>query len=207
MVIPINLNTDVNANRFWIMRHGQSLANVEGIVVSDPENGVDNYGLSATGISQVELSYQNNQREVNSLDAGTMIVSSDFKRARETATIMHRLLACDHNIEFDSRIRERYFGQYELASDCCYPDVWSLDEHNADHEDREVESVNKVARRVVSLLESLDYSASKQNFLLVAHGDVLQILQTVVSGMKTSKHRSMAHLETAEIRQLWPQQD
>lgn len=40
-------------NTYLIVRHGQSEANVEGIVVSKPENGCGNYGLTSTGREQV----------------------------------------------------------------------------------------------------------------------------------------------------------
>jgi broad specificity phosphatase PhoE len=38
--------------------------------------------------------------------------------------------------------------------------------------------------------------------VLVSHGDVLQILQTAFEGLDPSKHRSIPHLPTAELRQL-----
>ena len=39
-------------NTFLIVRHGQSEANVEGIVVSTPENGCSKYGLTHLGRKQ-----------------------------------------------------------------------------------------------------------------------------------------------------------
>jgi broad specificity phosphatase PhoE len=51
-----------------------------------------------------------------------------------------------------------------------------------------------------SLLMDLESEASGENFLLVPHGDVLQILLAVCAGRPASQHRSITHLETAEIR-------
>jgi len=46
-----------------VMRHGQSMANTANIVVSDPINGVNNYGLSEIGVEQVLVSqHQQNKR-------------------------------------------------------------------------------------------------------------------------------------------------
>ena len=38
--------------------------------------------------------------------------------------------------------------------------------------------------------------------LLVAHGDVLQILQTAFTRVDVRTHRSLPHLETATVREL-----
>jgi hypothetical protein len=39
-------------NRFFVLRHGQSLGNVAKIIVSDPKNGCSDYGLSDIGKEQ-----------------------------------------------------------------------------------------------------------------------------------------------------------
>ena len=38
------LNIDRLNNRYFAMRHGHSMANHQGIIVSHPDNGRDNYG-------------------------------------------------------------------------------------------------------------------------------------------------------------------
>jgi hypothetical protein len=38
--------------------------------------------------------------------------------------------------------------------------------------------------------------------ILVAHGDVLQILQTAFEGVDPREHRSLPHLPNAELRWL-----
>jgi broad specificity phosphatase PhoE len=38
--------------------------------------------------------------------------------------------------------------------------------------------------------------------LLISHGDMLQILRTLVTGISPHKHRSLTHHETAEIKYL-----
>ena len=39
-------------NRFFVLRHGQSLGNVAKTIVSDPKNGCSDYGLSDIGKEQ-----------------------------------------------------------------------------------------------------------------------------------------------------------
>ena len=180
------------------MRHGHSLANLQGIIVSHPQHGIDDYGLSDQGVSQVS--------EIRSFDArlnkNALIVSSDFKRARESAEITHRLLECDTPIQIDERLRERFFGELELGADSGYESVWYEDQTNANNTLFGVESPNQVMARVTELISEYEEDLSGMTLLLVSHGDALQILQTAFAKQDASKHRMQVHLETAEIREL-----
>ena len=76
------------ANTFSIMRHGQSKANVAGIIVSCIENDLrGDYGLSELGRAQALEAAQ-----ACGLSSGTVIFSSDFSRARQTAEIVRARL-------------------------------------------------------------------------------------------------------------------
>jgi probable phosphoglycerate mutase len=185
-------------NRYFAMRHGHSVANQQGIIVSHPENGRDNYGLSGQGREQVRASLlQDNQ-----LDAKTVVVTSDFKRARESADIAFELLACGVSLCEEPRLRERHFGELELASNDSYDEVWQQDEVNPDSRVKGVESANQVMARVTAVIADYENQYSATTILLVSHGDALQILQTAFARLDASCHRQLEHLHTAEIRQL-----
>jgi len=186
------------SNRYFAMRHGHSLANQEGIIVSHPENGVDGYGLSERGVAQVE----NSVLTSDLLGSDTLIISSDFKRARESAEIVHRLLKCLTPVCFDQRLRERNFGELELSSDSNYSDVWRADETSPDSRLKGAESVNEVMERVSAMVLGYENKLNKATLLFISHGDALQILQTAFSKQSGSRHRYQKHLETAEIRRL-----
>ena len=192
------LDIDRLNNRYFAMRHGHSMANQQGIIVSHPDNGRDNYGLSELGRKQVRTSLQ----QANHLDAGTVIVTSDFKRARETAAIVVEMLACSASLCEEPRLRERDFGELELTADDSYSDVWQQDEVNPDSQARGVESVNQVMGRVSSVVADYETRYSAATVLFVSHGDALQILQTAFARLDASTHRRLEHLHTAEIRQL-----
>ena len=57
-------------------------------------------------------------------------------------------------------------------------------------------------RRVTSLVADYESSHRGATLLLVSHGDALQLLQTAFRKQDASRHRSLEHLETAEIRLL-----
>jgi len=185
-------------NRYFAMRHGHSLANLQGIIVSHPENGRGAYGLSDLGRRQVADSLAAAQ----SLDEKTLIVSSDFERALETARIARRTLGCTNPVIVDERLRERNFGELELTSDRGYEAVWQQDAADPDSDWRGVESPNRVMQRVTSVVAEYEASHRGATLLLVSHGDALQLLQTAFRKQDASCHRSLEHLQTAEIRLL-----
>ncbi|NNE63834.1 MAG: histidine phosphatase family protein [Gammaproteobacteria bacterium] len=196
----LNLLPEIDrlSNRYLVMRHGHSIANAQGIIVSHPENGCFGFGLSELGRSQVEQSLQ----QETLLGVDTMIVCSDFMRARESAEIAHSLLDCANPIAVEPRLRERNFGELELSADKAYADVWREDMANPDSCWRGVESVNQVMRRVTAVINELENRHANAVLLLVSHGDALQILQTAFARRAASDHRELEHLHTAEIRQL-----
>lgn len=185
-------------NRYLAMRHGHSLANERGIIVSHPDNGCHGYGLSDAGKTQVETSLRGDSL----LDAQTLIITSDFRRALESAQIAHKILGARAAPLIEKRLRERYFGELELGSDVGYDRVWCEDAVNPDSERGGMESANQVMRRVTAVISDLEKNYNDATILLVSHGDALQILQTAFARRGAADHRELAHLNTAEIRQL-----
>jgi len=194
------------------------------------------HGLSEVGQEQATLAgtsfakqYLNNAASSSKNDdyKGVAIFSSDFTRARETATLFKQL----HNhqeipiytndIVLETRLRERYFGELNGGPDDQYQKVWDLDCTNPNHDEFGVEAANCVLERTTRLVTELDELLSsssttassssssgsdeeqKWKVILVAHGDVLQIMQTgFLRHEDAARHRSLEHLETATIREL-----
>ncbi|MCP4769106.1 MAG: histidine phosphatase family protein [Gammaproteobacteria bacterium] len=186
------------SNDYYVMRHGHSLANQQGLIVSHPVNGCAGFGLNERGREQVRESLQQDKL----LDADTIIISSDFRRALESAGIAHAMLDCRSPLESDERLRERCFGDFELGPDSAYDEVWQQDELDPDGAYRAVECVNHVMARVTALIVDCEQRYAQRSLLLVSHGDALQILQTAFALRDASAHRQLVHLQTAEIRRL-----
>jgi broad specificity phosphatase PhoE len=187
-------------NRYFIMRHGKSRANEEGVILSHPEIGTTDYGLVEEGIQQAKSSALE-AKSNKVLDNTTVIVSSDFTRARETAEIAREILGAD-KIIITPLLRERSFGNWEGKPNKHYQDVWNDDRNDAHHKINNVESTAEVLTRTIALIKELEDKYHGRNMLLVSHGDALQILQTAFEKVSSSHHRSLKHLETAEIREL-----
>lgn len=184
-------------NNYYAMRHGQSKANVEGIIISDPAVGTTQYGLTEVGKQQAEQSIT-----AADFDQNTIIVSSDFKRAIETAKIVHQHIQANTKIIESWKLRERYFGEWEGTSNENYQKIWLTDIQTDLDPGYKVESVNQVIQRFLELMLTLESTFQKREIILVSHGDTLQIGQAFLQNIDPHQHRSLPHLSTAEIRNL-----
>jgi len=187
-------------NRYVLARHGESLANVRGVILSDPEEGTTGFGLTEEGKAQVRASVEA-LKASGELDGTALVVSSDFTRARETAEIIAEVLGVP-GIILSEKLRERSFGDWERERNRHYEDVWNKDARDSSHTDNGVESVDAVRARTTGLVKELETRYTGRDVVLVSHGDALQILQTAFEGVPGSTHRSLPHLSTAEVRMM-----
>ena len=213
---------------YCALRHGQSLANVAKIISSNPTISTIEHGLSDVGKDQARVAgeafaseyigmmqqKQSNKKKYK----GVAIFSSDFTRARETASIFANELRNTKQIPLytgdiilEERLRERYFGVLNGGPDTVYQEVWDIDFFPFYYPLR-VYLDESVLERTTKLITELDEQLATDDddddgsiwkCVLVAHGDVLQIMQTgFLQHSDASKHRSLEHLETATIREL-----
>jgi probable phosphoglycerate mutase len=184
------------ANRFLAMRHGQSKANEAGIIVAviDHDRRGD-YGLSEVGRRQAR-----GAADACGLPADTVICSSDFSRAKQTAEIVRARIGAAPVIVTEA-LRERCFGELEGSPVASYARAWDADEAHAGLPDG-VEPAAAVLDRATALVAGLERRYTGRDILLVSHGDPLQILQAGFLGLDPGRHRRLPPLGTAEIREL-----
>lgn len=195
------LKIPFHTNRYFILRHGHSLANEQGLIVSSPDNGVSEYGLSEKGKEEVKKSI------TAAKEAGLfnpkikpVVIYSPFLRAMETASIVTSVLKGEKYP--DSNLKERFFGEFELTENSNYEKGWEEDSTDPTHTNFGVESVESVAKRMVEVVKRSGRRYSEKDVILVTHGDPGQILQCVFDGLNPADHRSLQDLETAELRPM-----
>ncbi|KAE9448655.1 hypothetical protein C3L33_19452, partial [Rhododendron williamsianum] len=176
-------------NRYWVLRHGKSIPNEMGLIVSSMENGtLEEYKLASEGVNQAQLAGELFQKvySIKGLSYGNKEVVED--------------------------LRERFFGpSLELSShdmvcnpfkelkNCVsiwvlYPDVvlfheqysviWALDEKYPFEKPEGGESVSDVVSRLTKALITIESAFQGCTILVVSHGDPLQILQTILHAAK-----------------------
>lgn len=197
--VVMKLNTTALKNAYYGFRHGESMANVEGIIVSDPATGTAKYGLSDLGRRQVDESALLLRERI----ADPVIVASDFRRTVETAEIVRASFGVE-TVRLDPRLRERYFGQWDGACYTHYSDTWNKDAVDPDQMVEGVESANAVRRRMVEAVLALETEFEGRGIILVSHGDPLRLMQTAFEGLDTALNQTLPYFETAGWRWLNP---
>ncbi len=182
-------------NTYVLLRHGQSEANREGIIVSDPAVGTVRYGLTEQGRESVRRSVM-----AAGLPEDTVIVSSDFLRTKQTAEIAADCIgaAAPH---LDERLRERRFGIFEGTSDRQYDIAWARDREGRDVGDG-VESAQAVLVRMLDCIADIERSQEGKTVLLVSHGDPIDILQARTKEVSLAERRSTDPISPGEIQWL-----
>lgn len=179
-------------NRYWVLRHGKSIPNERGLIVSSLENGIrSEYQLASEGVDQAHLAGQNFLKELS--ESGlpvekVRICYSPFARTSHTAKVVASVL----NLPFEGPqlkmmedLRERYFGpHFELMSHDKYAEIWALDEKDPFMQPEGGESVNDVATRLANAMSVMESEFEGCAILVVSHGDPLQILQTILNAAK-----------------------
>lgn len=192
-------------NRYWILRHGKSIPNEKGLIVSSLENGVlEEYQLASEGVNQARIAgelFQKGLKDANFTLENVRICYSPFARTTHTA----RTVASVLNLPFDGpqckvieELRERYFGPtYELQSHERYPEIWALDEKDPFEKPEEGgESASDVVARLIRAMERMETEFQGCAILVVSHGDPLQMLQTILYAAKEHKGAESACSDT-----------
>jgi len=188
-------------NQYYIQRHGESRASKKKMILSHPIDGQSmEFALTELGKNQTKQGAQK-AMENKWLDSQTIIYSSNFSRARQTATITRETLGAQP-VHITNKLRERFFGKWERTENKNYNKVWANDTKNYKHKVAGVESVDEILSRVTFFILSLEHKYKGRKILLVSHGDTLQILQTAFAKVHPSRHTKLNYLGLAEIRSL-----
>ena len=201
-------------NKVFLVRHGQSEANVAGVISSDPRVGTVKHTLTARGEEPARragpriatlLSEEDRLDVAAGAAAGFLkVVCSDFLRTRRTAELVAGELGLKGEaVERRTELRERFFGTLDGQSDENYHRCWAFDSHSCLHSEFGCEPVASVVTRAGRLLLELDRQFSGCVIVLVAHGDVLQILRTGFEGKNPpALHRLGEPLQTGAVLRL-----
>jgi len=199
-IATLGLDFKALHNTYFAARHGESVANREKIIVSNPKEGTTGYPLTEEGREQVRESFEKAIAN-NTFSKPVIIFTSDFLRARETADIASELVPTEIMISTED-LRERFFGLFEKSPDINYQKVWDND-NNAEIENSDSsETAENVRKRALRIVQQAERHYENKDILIVSHGDTLRILETAFRNMKANDHMRLTPFTNAEIRTL-----
>ncbi len=172
-------------NKYYLLRHGEALSNVEKICSSWPEQFEN--PLTEHGVAMIEESAQKlKDKKVD------LIFASDLLRTKQTAEIVGKTL--NLKPEFDARLREISFGIFNYRS------VEDFEKHFGSQEERVKgkvpggENYDEVLKRVYDFLMEIDVKYKGKTILIVSHQAPLLLLFGKVKGYSIVK--SIENIET-----------
>lgn len=155
-------------NKYFLLRHGEALSNIRGIVSSWPEKFKN--PLTKDGKSQIkEIAKELKNKDID------LIFASDILRAKQTAEIIGKVLRI--KISFDKRLREINFG---TISGGLIEDFVGLFKNRVERINKrapEGESYKDVFRRVSKFLEEMNIKYKGKNILIISHQAPLFLLE------------------------------
>ena len=186
---------------YYLLRHGQSTANIASIISSDRYAlaYTDRHGLTAVGYDQGRGAAQDllDLLLLQEEKLPIAFVSSPFARARQTAEAcqgeLQDLVKEDEATSFDilddisihDGLMERSFGRLDGEEIRTYAYVWPLDKFNVTHTAFDVESVAAVCTRFRQTILDIEMQlSSPHTVVLASHADVLQIAQLYAAGVE-----------------------
>ncbi|KAH3674463.1 hypothetical protein WICMUC_003300 [Wickerhamomyces mucosus] len=158
----MELNIDKNVTRFFLIRHGQTEYNKQGIL-----QGHLDIPLNEEGFSQVKKVSIYLAPQLSLIDS---ILSSDLIRCRQTTQgILDQGYKGD--LQYDSKFRERYMG--EIQGKKIDEAIAYAESQGKSHYKQFGELPNEFNGRITELLEELK-SIEDKNVILVTHGGFIR---------------------------------
>lgn len=189
-----------SGNEYFLMRHGQSESNIEGVISTEAEKEDPLTEKGRTDVSAAAAQLE--EREID------LIITSPFHRTRETAKIVQEHLGLtDEQLIVDERIQEIQVGAALQGK------TW--DEHSALYTDfadqftKVVDGVPEtradVQRRTGALLYELERTYKGKNILIIGHISSTYAMACAAVGADLEQAielKSEAWLDNAEVREL-----
>eukprot|EP00536_Pseudo-nitzschia_multiseries_P010668 jgi/Psemu1/203880/e_gw1.334.50.1 len=213
--VPDNLK-----NQYYLLRHGQSTANIAEIISSSRTLAYsEKHGLTGFGYEQGKES-ANHLLDILAQEGAksgqkVLFVSSPFARARQTAeACMDGLMGNEDNqerikmmgiqiekdIAIENGLMERYFGRLDADSIYTYSYVWPMDSINVTHTAFDVESVAAVCTRLLEVVKRCEELYDDMHIVWVSHADVLQIAQLYAANADNVGKFSAYRFKNGEVR-------
>lgn len=161
--------------KLYIVRHGETDANVKGVV-----QGWLDTELNDKGLAQAVDAAKTFDKHIDA------IYSSDLKRAVRTAEEFRNLYKESPYFQ-DNRLRERNFGDATGThrDEHDWEQFWSVEDRSTIPN---AEIISDFTKRVADFLDELK-TKPYQSVLIVTHGGVLNRIQSILD----SNHKHYAH--------------
>ena len=192
-------------NRYCLVRHGESEANVRGLISSLPEEGKVEVRLTDRGKAQARSAAEF-LLSIGASGDGAAVVTSDFARARETAELI-AAAGVGGTPVVTSGLRERRCPELHGRPAAEYRRrVWAADA-DPGSPSPDWETVGGVQRRMIGVVADCEFRWSGRLVVLVTHCDPARILLSWWLGAPVEHHFELAPFPVGGWKLLPPRRE
>ncbi len=160
-------------NQYFVCRHGEAENNVLGIDTCKPESELK-YGLTENGKSVA-------QKNVQNFSDFDLIITSPFRRTKETAAIFAAASNCDM-IE-DERLKEFDCGIFDMQKYEKTDAFIKENEHKGENfQFPEGESLHEIKTRLQNFFQDVNQKYKNKKILIVSHGSPIECIFQLFRG-------------------------
>ena len=200
-------------NRYFLVRHGESVLDVRGEILSNPSFKYDTtFGLTAKGRMQM----QEAARRIVSSEfdgAPSWLYTSNFQRSFQSALVVREevgLLFSQMRTEFSGLLDPRKMGSLDFGSMSAWDGVWANDLEDplstpppvpsSLQPSASVESCFDLYRRALEAFTRLEATYFGEDLILVSHQDTLSVFAAALNGTDLGRHHIDYPFELGEVR-------
>ncbi len=190
-----------SGNRYFVMRHGEAVNNVEGIVDS---SGNSRFRLTQKG--RTDAAHTADELRKEKID---FIITSPIPRTHETADVVQRELGLpDSALMVDGRLRDIGFGELDGKTLEAWKTFFASPQERYTKAPAGGETFRQLRQRVGEFLFEAEQRYSNKNILFVTHGAPGFVLHTIAareSLKEVMPKRSSVderYLQKAQVREM-----
>ena len=161
-------------NTYVLMRHGLAESNTKNIINSDPKDK-NKFGLTLTGRVQVEQTVELFKKRKDKID---VIISSDFRRTKETAEIIGKALGIP--VMTNIYLREVNTGTFHGGDPKAYGAYFMKPADKFSKRPPEGEHLRDIAKRMYRAVADVEKKYKNKTILIISHDYPLWMLETVM---------------------------
>ncbi len=180
-------HTQKSGNTYTVMRHGQTMANLEDRIASSKED--DDDSLTPEGIKQINQALETLKEQKFDL-----IYVSPFLRTQETAKIIADSLGMPAtSVITDDRIAEVFMGTFNGKK---WSEYWDFAVDYKNHFMSPApggESMSDIRSRFGNFIYDLDSNLKNKNILIITHGVGVWMLESISKGLTKEESLEWRH--------------
>ncbi len=169
------LNQKFSTNKYFILRHGQTIYQTKKKDRIYPFPEKDRIRLTKAGVKQIQKLAQKLKKQKIDL-----IFSSDFFRTKQTAEIIAKEL--NLKVNFDSRLRDMNVGIYHGKLKEKLYDNFPISEERFEKTIPQGESWAHCQKRMTDFLKEINKKYKDKKILIISHADPLWLLEGRMKG-------------------------